>query len=274
MHLQRFLIVGLKEVDAGKTTVAQALLLYLRERGVKACGFKPKAGNILWYDYEVVYESLSHGRLYGKDSKLLRIASGTDLPEEIISPIHRLWATPPHHLKEKMAVLPYFIVDRITLWNDKPKEICVINDSLPFPYGAEGLVANLYKLETEVVHVRTRSELNKITNKLYDKAIALAHNVLKAEHDTLVYESYSDIALPFKSIKDLDLVLAVQPGYIQVYDPDKYLSALSLSKSLLREERTGNVVSLLKPAKTVRVPPYSPEEIIDGVKRKIRQLID
>lgn len=97
--LRKFLIVGLKELEAGKTTVARALLLCLREEGIKACGFKPKAGNTLWYDYDTVYEALSRGRLYGKDSKLLREASDTNLPEELISPIHRLWATPPHHLR-------------------------------------------------------------------------------------------------------------------------------------------------------------------------------
>lgn len=134
--LRRFLIVGLKEVDAGKTTVARALLLCLRERGITACGFKPKAGNTLWYDYEVVHEALSQGRLYGKDAKLLRMASGINIPEEIISPIHRLWVTPPHHLKQDLATLPYFIVDRVTLWSEKPKEMVVVNDALPFMHGA------------------------------------------------------------------------------------------------------------------------------------------
>lgn len=44
---RRFLIVGLKELDAGKTTIAQALLLCLKERKIKACGFKPKASNTI-----------------------------------------------------------------------------------------------------------------------------------------------------------------------------------------------------------------------------------
>jgi hypothetical protein len=103
--LQRFLIVGLKELDAGKTTVAHALLLCLGERGIKACGFKPMAANTLWHNYDVVHEALSDGRLYGKDSKLLRNASYTDFPEELINPIHRLWATPPHYLNR---TLPHF----------------------------------------------------------------------------------------------------------------------------------------------------------------------
>lgn len=272
--LQRFLVVGLKELDAGKTTVARALLLCLREKGITACGFKPKAGNTLWYDYDIVHEALSQGRLYGKDSKLLREASGTNLPEELISPIHRLWAIPPHYLKRDLTTLPYFIVDRITLWNNKPKEMVVVNDALPFRHGKERLLGKLYKPETKVVHVRTMEELNETVDRHYDEAIKLAHWEIAAENDALVYESYADVALPWKGIKDLDMVLAVHPGYIQAYEPDKYLSALDLYTSLLREKRTEDVVNLLKPIKTIKVPPYKSEEIIKRMKRKIRQFLE
>lgn len=267
--LRRFLIVGLRELDAGKTTIAQALLLYLRERGVKACGFKPMAGNTLWYDYDVVHEALSQGRLYGKDAKLLREASGTDLPEELINPIHRLWAIPPHHLKRDFVKLPYFIVDRVTLWGDKPKETVVVNDTLPFKYGRARMVGKLYKSETEVLHVKTPRELNEVVDRHYNNAIEYAHRIIVAEHDALVYESYTDVALPWKGIRDLDLVMAVHPGYIQAYDPDRYLLALDLSANLMQEERTKKVVKLLKPIKTVMVPPYRSGEIIKGIKRKL-----
>ena len=272
--LQRFLIVGLKEVDAGKTTVARALLLCLREMGISACGFKPKAANILWYDYDIVHEALSQGRLYGKDAKLLKDASGAKLPEELISPVHRLWATPPHHLKRDLTTLPYFIVDRITLWKGKPKEMVVVNDSLPFRHGRERLVAKLYKPETEVVYVKTLKELNEIVGKHYDKAIELAHRRISAEYDALVYESYADVALPWKGIKDLDIVLAVHPGYVQAYAPDKYFLALDLSANPLQEKRTESVVKLLKPIKTIKVPPYKSGEIIKETKRKLDSFLE
>ena len=104
-ELRRFLIVGLKELNAGKTTIAQALLLYLRDRGMKACGFKPKAVNTLRYDYDIIHDALSQGRLYGKDSKLLKEVSGTHPPEELVSSIHRLWATLKPH--KTIKVPPY-----------------------------------------------------------------------------------------------------------------------------------------------------------------------
>lgn len=150
----------------------------------------------------------------------------------------------------------------------------MVNDTLPFKHGKERLVAKLYKPETEVLHVRTLKELNEIVDRHYDEAIELAHRKIAAEHDALVYESYADIALPWRGIKDLDLVLAVHPGYIQAYDPDRYLSALDLSTNLLREERTENMVNLLKPIKTIRVPPHKSGEIIKGIKRKLHLFLE
>lgn len=260
-------------MDSGKTTIARTLLLCLREKGITACGFKPKAGNTLWYDYGIVHGALSQGRLYGKDSKLLKVASDTDFPEELISPVHRLWAIPPHHLKQDLTKLPYFIVDRITSWGEKPNETVVVNDALPFKYGRERLVAKLYKPETKVVHVSTLRQLNEIVDLYYDEAIEVAHRKIATEHDALVYESYADIALPWRGIRDLDLIIAVHPGYIQTYNPDKYLSALDLSTNLLREQRTENVVSLLKPIKTTMVPPYTSAEIIKKIKRKLHTFL-
>jgi predicted P-loop ATPase/GTPase len=239
---------------------------------VRGCGFKPKAANTLWYDYDVLYEALNQGRLYGKDSKQLREASSTPLPEELINPVHRLWAIPPHNLKLIVTSLPYFIVDRVTLW-EEPKEMMVINDSLPFYYEKEKLVGNLNKPETLVEYVKTREELNRIVDKKYEEAIEFTYKKIVVDHDTLVCESYADIALPWKGIKDLDLVLAVHPGYIQVFDPDRYLSALNLSKSLLQEKRTENVVELLKPINTIRVAPYRSGKIVKRVIEKLRPIL-
>lgn len=268
------LVVGLKEWEAGKTTVAQALLLGLQDRGVNAAGFKPKAGNTLWYDYNVVYESLKQGRLYGKDSKRLKEASYTDLPEELITPIHRLWATPPHHLKQNLATLPYFIVDRVTLWQEKNLEMAVVNDTLPFSYGRESLVDNLYKADTEVRHVSNVKELNEVIKGYYPRAVELAYNRISSQHEAVVCESYADIALPWKGLKNLDLVLAVQPGYVQAYSPEKYLSAVNLSAKRRREQRTREVLGLLKSIETVKVPPYHSQQVLDKLKKKMSQFLE
>ena len=73
------LIAGLCE-DAGKTSIACAVLSFLQRRGIAACGFKPRAGTSFWYAYELVQETLEQGRLYGYDAAMLHRYSSPSLP--------------------------------------------------------------------------------------------------------------------------------------------------------------------------------------------------
>ncbi len=270
MNLERVLVIGLRESDAGKTTLARGLIDFMQQKGVDVCGFKPRAANSIWYDYQVVYEALSQGRLYGKDAKLLKKASGTSLSEEVISPVHRLWAVAPQSIRTELSEVPHFIVDRITLFDDQTRDIAILNDTLPFEYGREELVENLFEKVTSVYHVSDLEELKRISNYgHYEAAIRSAYRRITREHGAVVFESYSDIALPWQGIENLDIVLAVEPGYIYIYDPDKYLSAAELSTNIRNELKAEGVCRLLKPMKTVRVPPFRPGQMVNRLQDKI-----
>lgn len=273
VDLSKVLVVGLKDLDAGKTTVARALLSIVREDGEDSCGFKPKAGNTIWYDYDVVYEALSQGRLYGKDSKLLKEASGTDLPEEAISPYHRLYAIPPEHGRRGLMELPYFIVDRVSLWRPRPRQLVVVNDALPANEADERGLKNLYASADRVAHVHSLSELNNEVRRYCERAIASAHSLIEKRHDGIVYESYADVALPWSGIVGLDMVLAVEPGYLIRYDPDRYLSAVRMYQELSKEVTTKSVMDLLKPEGVLRIPPCRSSQIIDVVKARLRRFL-
>ena len=276
----QILIVGLKEKDAGKTSLALALLAYLREKGFSACGFKPRAGNSVWYDYDVVQEALSHGQLYGKDAKLLKAASAFDsdagaIMEEFINPIHRLWAEPP--LIDPISQMPFFILDRVTLWlKEGARNLVVENNALPVECRCnDALFENLRTKASSIYHVRDLNTLNKLTEGYYDLAVELVYKEMNKQYDYLVIESYSDVALPWKELKDLDVVIGVKPGQISVYDPEKYLAAVQLSASTYSQEElaTSRIVELVKPIKEVRVPPFRSEERVQGLKEKIPLLI-
>jgi len=282
------LIVGLKEKDAGKTGLALALLAYLREKGFNTCGFKPRAGNSVWYDYDVVHEALSQGRLYGKDAKLLRAASaygsvaGTgaevanaNLVEEFINPFHRLWTEPP--LIDPISQIPYFILDRVTLWfKEEVKNLVVVNEALPVEHRCDDkLFRKLRARASSIYHVRDLNTLNKLTEEYYDLAVELAYKKMVEQHDCVVIESYSDIALPWKGLNDLDVVFGVKPGQISVYEPKKYSTAVQLSASTYSQEElaTSKIVELIRPIKEVRVPPFRSEEIVQELKKKIPLLL-
>lgn len=274
--------MGLKEKDAGKTSLALALLAYLREKGFNACGFKPRAGNSVWYDYDVVHEALSHGRLYGNDAKLLKTASAygagvanANLIEEFINPFHRLWAEPA--LIDPISQIPYFILDRVTLWfKEGVRNLVVVNEALPVEYRCdEKLFRKLRARASSIYHVRDLNTLNELTGEYYDLAVELAYKKIVEQHDCVVIESYSDIALPWKGLNDLEVVFGVKPGQISVYEPEKYLAAVQLSASTYSQEElaTTKIVELIRPIKEARVPPFRSEELVQGLKEKIPLLL-
>ncbi|HEC57068.1 MAG TPA: hypothetical protein ENI32_04185 [Candidatus Syntrophoarchaeum butanivorans] len=261
--MKKILIAGTREKDAGKTTIACGLLSYLKEIGIGACGFKPRAGNSIWYDFEIIYEAFSERRCYGKDARLLRLHSGVDLQEEIINPVHRLWAEPPSFIDHLQ--LPPFICDRVR--TPEGEDVFIVNATLPFAHGAEDLLRRVDKK----IYVSQMGEFNQIISQLYDRATHAAHETISNVSDVIVYESYSDIALPWKGIKDLDLVLVVEPGHISTYDPERYLTAVRLVNR--REISTRSVVELLKPIETVRIPPSRSREMIKVVQDRIDLLL-
>ncbi|HID19587.1 MAG TPA: hypothetical protein EYP28_01400 [Methanophagales archaeon] len=272
------LIVGLKEKDAGKTSLALALLAYLREEGFNACALKPRAGNSVWYDYDVVHEALSQGRLYGKDAKLLSSASAyssvsTTKIEEFINPIHRLWAEPSR--VNPISQIPYFILDRVSLWyKEGVKNLVIENEAQSGEYND----ANFRKLRANastIYHVRDLDTLNKITEKYYSHAVELVYKRMLEQHEYVVIESYSDIALPWNGLDDLDIVIGVKPGQMLTYEPKKYLAAVQLTTPTYSQEEisTARIVDLIKPLKVVNVPPFRSEELLQALKEKIPLLL-
>ncbi len=272
----RILIVGLRDRDAGKTSLATALLAYLCECGYSACGFKPRAGNSIWYDYDIVEESLSAGRLYGRDAKKLKLASGCEEKEEFINPFHRLWSEPPHI--DPVTRIPYFIVDRITLWHKRsePTNIVVVNDALPGEYRYdESLFQGLYDSATHIFHVRDLDTLNKLTSEYYDLAAELVFGMMDKSNDFIVIESYSDVALPYSGLNDLDAVIGIKPGEIRIYEPEKYLTAVQLEATIRTGElSTACIEELLKPVRVIKVPPFRSDSIPQELKKRVRAILE
>jgi len=268
------LVVGLRGEDSGKTMVALAVLQCLSDQGVVACGFKPKAGNNLWFDYDVVYEALSQGRLYGKDAKLLRRYSSVDLAEEVVNPVHRLWVKEPTW--QYAHTLPYFLVDRATLSEDGSDFLVVVNKRALSEFrDCEELLLKLCGRAKEVIEVRELVELNSLA-ETYDKLISIAYNKVKRSCEVMVVESYSDVALPWDGLENLKAVFGIEPWSIKLYDPDKYLTTVRLSSQLRRvdEVTTKQVQRLLKPLKEIRVLPSTSENIVKDLKIKVKPILN
>lgn len=271
------LVVGFREKDSGKTMLTQALIRCLKEEGVNVCGFKPRAGNSLWYDYDVVYKALLEGRLYGKDAKVLREASKANLPEEIINPVHRLWVEDSFHTF--MDRLPNFLVDRITISEKEEAEFLVVVNKLTLEryFECKWLMEKLFSNAKKVVKIDKLEDLNKIIIESYDKAVSLAYRKVKKDSEVVVVESYSNVALPLPldNIKSLKVVFGVEPWHVYLYSSDKYLTAIKLLTQLRknREVATNQIKQLLKPVKEVRITPSTSTEIVKNLKEKVKDLL-
>jgi len=276
----KILIVGLKRQDAGKTSLALALLTHLRDNGYNACAFKPRAGNNVWYDYDIVYEVLSQGRLYGSDAARLKAASALGSEdkanmEELINPVHRLWAEPP--LINPGTQIYGFIIDRVTLeFKDGERTLVLENETLSVKYRCPAwLLAPLRAKASSIYHVHDLTTLNTLIKDYYNLAIELAYKKIIEEHECVVIESYSDIALPWNGLKDLNAVIGIKPGLIAAFDPKKYLAAVQIATSTYSQEElaTAKIIELLQPLKELRTTPFRSEEVVQGLKEKIHILL-
>jgi predicted P-loop ATPase/GTPase len=275
--MYQVLVVGLKGVDSGKTTFSRALLSHLRDEGLNVCGFKPMAGNNIWYDYDVVSRALSQGRLYGRDAGLLKEASSGDVPEELINPVHRLWSEPS--LIDAATGVPAFILDRITFWSeygdkDEDEKSILVENANVHLNGEKKLLRKLYPRAADVYRVEDANDLNGLVEAHYGRAIGLAYRKIAEEHDALVIEGYSDAALPVAP-SDLDLVVGVEPWQISVYDSERYLNAVRLSTpTYSREISTSRVMELLRPKRVVEYQPSRPDERVDRLKEIMPEVLE
>ena len=259
------LVAGARNVDAGKTTYATGLV-----HRIDGVGYKPRAGNDYWYDYDTVSARLAEHRLIGKDAVRLAAASRGSPEPESINPLHRLWrpkatGSGPIFGREGSE----FLVDRV-------EDSYVVNERADVP---STLTSGL-PLE-DAIGVASLEEMNRVMADRHQPAV----EALRPEIETterVVVESYADVARPIRGI-DVDAVAVVGAGTATIYAGDRYCRAAEIvsgSPDLGRlEERVGDVVDLLEPIATVDLPPLEkagrsdPTQVADTYERAYDPLL-
>ncbi|KAA0005716.1 MAG: hypothetical protein FE042_06940 [Thermoplasmata archaeon] len=102
----------------------------------------------------MVYESLSRGRLYGMDAKLLREESDTNIREEMINPVHRLW---------NEGEQPDYILDRIFVDN---KTILISKNLMKINRMMEGLFDLLYDKADQIIETTNKDTRPNCSNTM------------------------------------------------------------------------------------------------------------
>jgi predicted P-loop ATPase/GTPase len=271
---KNILIIGLKNTDSGKTTLARAIISYLKDKNYKSCGFKPFSGNNIWYDFDIIDKTLSEGKIYSKDALLLKQESTIDVAIETMNPIHRIWNEPASI--DTMTQLPNFIIDRITIYNKSKHKhlLIIIQDNLKqIPDRYLKKISKKYHNQHIINNIET---LNKFIKKYYKKSIETNYQFIKNQCDYTIIESYADQALfEWDGLNHFDRVIAIKPWHILSYNPKKYEKALQVSKQLYSwETSTKKITDLLKPVKKIPIKPTRPDELIPYLKNKISSIIN
>ena len=250
----KLLVAGDARVDAGKTTFAAGLVASLPN----AVGFKPRAGNDYWFDHDDVRTALGESRLYGKDITTLVDASTTELHEEALNPVHRLWRPTPDRTGLLGEADRTFLVDRLTTPDGS---LFVVNGAAE----DDGLLADrLYEQLplADVPRVRTVGAFNELMAERYLPAFErLTTRIVDTEQ--AVVESYSDIAMPTDGIS-FDAVAVVGPTRVRCYDGERYTKACEIASGSLREgqleERVDGILELIEPLSTHELRPLAKSE--------------
>lgn len=242
------LVAGADRVDAGKTTFSVGLLARLR-----GTGFKPRAGNDYWFDYDDYRTAVAEGRLYGKDARRLAAASAEDVAPEAINPVHRLWRPAPGNGGFLGRADRTFVLDRVG-------EAFVVNAEAPVPSSA----AEALPLE-DAPRVASVDGLNRVTREYHLPALDALRERIEATESAVV-ESYGDVARPLRGLA-VDRVAVVEPERVRVYDGDRYDTACEVATGSpldgQLEERVSDVVEPIEPIATASLPPLTPAERAD-----------
>ncbi len=262
----KLLIAGGKRVDAGKTTVVTGLVA-----AADAVGFKPRAGNDLWYDHDDCDRALAEGRLYGKDATRLAAASPESLKPEDINPVHRLWRPAPDPGAGLLGNPDReFLVDRV---GDR----YVVNGAVDLP---EKVRESLDL--TDPLVVETTEALNQVTEGHYLPAQRKLLRTIRST-DRAVVESYADVASPLPGFEP-DAVAVVEPRQVRLYPGDRYTKACEIAPRGQHdgtlEQRVGRVVDLLEPEATHAIDPLpgdvrtDPDAVAKAYEPLVKSFVD
>ncbi len=271
--VKNILVIGLTEEHAGKTSLAQALLSNFSDQNYNTCSFKPFSGYNYWYHFDRAHQSLSQGRLYGKDITHLQKYSTVKLPIEIANPIHRLWNEPTHI--NSLVNIPPFIMDRFSLFEqEKLQHHLLINQHLIHKISEE-YQQNLKQNKFIFHSIDSVSQMNETIQTYYNNAIETCYEQIKKQAEIIIIESYADNALfPWKNLTSFDAVFGIKPWEIQRFDPEKYVKAIQLAKPVSAwETSTKKLTSLLKPIQTFKQQPMLSAEIIPHLKQQLSQIL-
>ncbi len=283
--------MGLVPQRVGKTWVVSGLLAGLRERGVRCCGLKPLSSHDWYMDYGTTALSLREGLPLSGDVLELREAAGADEPLCVLNPVHLVLAPPdPAAFVELRVPGMYYVYVRSLDKRVLASRVTLLEAGSPALLGylnegasrrgvmavGPGEVARALRRVDSLRRVGSAREVLRATEELAPRAIGGALDLLSGRYRVLVVEGYLDHAWTLPPREPVDLVVAVAPGSLLVYDPARYAGAISVRAQgrLGGHVTLSDVFPLLTPVRSFRLEPMGGLEPPETKAERVGELVD
>jgi predicted P-loop ATPase/GTPase len=263
-------VVGLRDLDAGKTTFAQGVLRTVWRQGEEPVPFKPWSASSLWQHHDAVTRALE-GDLASRDARRLLAAAGRDADPRLVNPVHRVWR--PRSALEAGRGNTVPLLDRVA---DDDGVAWVVHGDGDLPEPLPGLVADASRVE----RAPDDDALRALQAELHVPAVEAAWERLDGTGWVLT-ESYSDVARPpgFPGVPDV--TLAVEPGRVHRFDGTRWDKALDLRTGVRggsagAEPASPELLDLVSPEASSDLPPLADAERtdLDAVEEAYREAIE
>jgi predicted P-loop ATPase/GTPase len=267
----RILIIGVHTYNSGKTRIAGQIVDYLHNKNLKAEYFKPLSAHNFWHNYAHSERCLESGSLYSKDAAYVRQFYESNLPVELSNPVHRLYA--PALTERPLGPLPSTLaiagMDSVLVMqrfshpkNEGIESTILLAQELIDAQSVLFTKKDAQKImgDAMVENISSFSEAHAFEEAMLEGHIGDSFDWVKRKSDFVVIEAFNDTVWPWEELTSVDSVIAVSPGQVFSYEPERMLKAVRLStysNASIREVSFRQVADLVKPIRQMRTYPNS-----------------
>ncbi|MHA2213388.1 MAG: hypothetical protein ACXAEN_15115 [Candidatus Thorarchaeota archaeon] len=266
---RRYLIVGMNTHDSGKTEFSIQLAKALKKSNVEFAYFKPQSGHSYWEKHDHTQDCVRAGKLYSNDISRLEKVVNSELPLEVLNPVHSLYVPakldrPAYSIGSTLGIAGWdsiLAMRRISQVQDGVvQSMVLIADEL---INSGNLLISREEADTlagnsKRIPVSDLEEVYSYETTLVEGALNSSFEVVEDKFPIVIIESFNNSAWPWLGLDSVDRVFAVGPGHIFSYEPKKYLKAVSYmhkGHSPVYSITLSEIADLLKPKQTVHFRP-------------------
>ncbi len=266
---QHILVLGLNSFDSGKTLLSKSLIRHMISEGQRVEYFKPISGHNYWQKYTHTRMCMEEGIIFSSDVREVRQGIDTDIPVEVMNPIHTLFVPARLHAPEEKyrANLVFggwdsvFAMQRFSHISEGVIQSVIllakqlINDRKLLITKEE---VECFTRNTEIVPVVNEQEIYSYSEQVVESILDDTLQYIDGQSDVVIIEGFNDSAWPWEGLIDVDHVLVVGPGHVFAYDPERFRKAVDLTRyrsQPIRETTVSRVIEMVKSIERIHVTP-------------------